>query len=795
MIAKTEKMILWFDELRKDDIPLVGGKNANLGEMISAGIPVPPGFAITAYTYQQFITTTGIAERIYKIINDNVKDINDPKEYELASEQIRKLIETTAMPADTIAAIKDSYKKLNKQIGSSRVFVAVRSSATAEDLPDASFAGQQETFLNVSGDEELLKSVQKCWSSLFTPRAIFYRTEKGFRHENVLISVGVQKMVNAKAAGVMFTLHPVTGDTSKIIIEATWGLGESLVSGAVTPDRYTIDKNTLKILDKEIANKTIAYLKDQKTGKTIHVNLPREKQASSSLTDEEIIRLSELAKKIEDHYQKAQDIEFSIDNDLPFPDSIFIVQSRPETVWSAKMVKPQIEASKAAAVTNSRVIVLKGLPASPGVYAGPAKVTFTTKEADRMMKNGDVLVTKMTNPDWAPFMKMAGAIVTDEGGMTCHAAIVSREMGIPCIVGTKEATKVLITGENYTVDAKAGIIYKGIIESVVKPEAAAPAMLVSNVTYIPTTATKIYVNLSIPEIAEKVFKENQPDGVGLLRAEHMLLSIGKHPRKLIQEGGGDKMIDAFAEGIRKVAEAFYPRPVVYRFLDFKPDEFLGLEGGEIERELGHVGPNPLIGYRGAFRYRKEPEIFRLECRAINKVREDFGLKNVVGMIPFVRTLADVVETKKIMEGENLKRSRDFKLWIMVEVPNAVFLIDKFIETGIDGISFGTNDLTMLILGIDRDDASIAEIYDERDPGILRALARTIKTCKEHGVTTSICGQAPSVYPEYCEFLVRQGATSMSVNPDTVIATRKLVASIEQKILLECVLSDREKETE
>ncbi len=795
MIAKTEKMILWFDELRKDDIPLVGGKNANLGEMISAGIPVPPGFAITAYTYQQFITTTGIAERIYKIINDNVKDINDPKEYELASEQIRKLIETTAMPVDTIAAIKDSYKKLNKQIGSSKVFVAVRSSATAEDLPDASFAGQQETFLNVSGDEELLKSVQKCWSSLFTPRAIFYRTEKGFRHENVLISVGVQKMVNAKAAGVMFTLHPVTGDTSKIIIEATWGLGESLVSGAVTPDRYTIDKNTLKILDKEIANKTIAYLKDQKTGKTIHVNLPREKQASSSLTDEEIIRLSELAKKIEDHYQKAQDIEFSIDNDLPFPDSIFIVQSRPETVWSAKMVKPQIEASKAAAVTNSRVIVLKGLPASPGVYAGPAKVTFTTKEADRMMKNGDVLVTKMTNPDWAPFMKMAGAIVTDEGGMTCHAAIVSREMGIPCIVGTKEATKVLITGENYTVDAKAGIIYKGIIESVVKPEAAAPAMLVSNVTYIPTTATKIYVNLSIPEIAEKVFKENQPDGVGLLRAEHMLLSIGKHPRKLIQEGGGDKMIDAFAEGIRKVAEAFYPRPVVYRFLDFKPDEFLGLEGGEIERELGHVGPNPLIGYRGAFRYRKEPEIFRLECRAINKVREDFGLKNVVGMIPFVRTLADVVETKKIMEGENLKRSRDFKLWIMVEVPNAVFLIDKFIETGIDGISFGTNDLTMLILGIDRDDASIAEIYDERDPGILRALARTIKTCKEHGVTTSICGQAPSVYPEYCEFLVRQGATSMSVNPDTVIATRKLVASIEQKILLECVLSDREKETE
>jgi len=792
MATRAEKMILWFEELRKEDIPLVGGKNANLGEMLNAGIPIPPGFAVTAYTYQKFITNSGIAERIYKTINDTVKDPKNPKEYELASEKVRKLIEATPMPVEIIAAINDAYKKLCKQIGSSNVFVAVRSSATAEDLPDASFAGQQETFLNVSGNKELLQSVQKCWSSLFTPRAIFYRTEKGFRHEKVLISVGVQKMVNAKVAGVMFTLHPVTGDTSKIIIEATWGLGESLVSGAATPDRYVVDKNTLKLLDKEIATKTIAYLKDEKTGKTVHIKLPPEKQTASCLTDEEIMPLAELAKKIEAHYQKAQDIEFSIDKDLPFPDNILIVQSRPETVWSAKLIKPEIEAPKPAVVTTERTIILKGLPASPGTYAGPAKVAMTTKDANQLMTNGDILVTKMTNPDWAPFMKIAGAIITDEGGMTCHAAIVSREMGIPCIVGTKEATKVLITGNQYTVDAKAGIIYKGIIEGAVKP--AVTAIVAPTSTYIPTTATKIYVNLSIPEIADKVFKETQPDGVGLLRAEHMLLSIGKHPRKLIQEGGGNKMIDTFAEGIRKVAEAFYPRPVVYRFLDFKPDEFLGLEGGEVEKELGHVGPNPLIGYRGAYRYRKEPEIFRLECRAIKKVREEFGLKNIVVMIPFVRTLTDLIETKKIMEEEGLKRGPDFKLWIMVEVPNAVFLIDKFIEEGIDGISFGTNDLTMLILGIDRDDASIAEIYDERDPGILRAVAHTIKICNEHGVTTSICGQAPSVYPEYCEFLVRQGATSMSVNPDTVIATRKLVASIEQKILLEGVLGGKEKET-
>jgi pyruvate,water dikinase len=789
---RAKKLVLWFEELRKEDVPLVGGKCANLGEMINAGIPVPPGFAISAYAYKLFLEETGIANKVYSIIKETVKDPNDPKQYEEASAKIRQLIESTPIPSSIEKAIREYYKMLNDRVGAVEAFVAVRSSATAEDLPDASFAGQQETFLNVKGGDELVYYVRKCWSSLFTPRAIFYRTQKGFPHEKVLISVAVQKMVNSKAAGVMFTLHPVTGDRSKIVIEGAWGLGEAVVSGAVTPDRFIVDKATLKILSKEVAEKTVEYIRDPKTGKTLHAEVPPERRRIPCLTDEEIIELAKLAKRIEEHYGKPQDIEFAIDRDLPFPENVFIVQSRPETVWSLKAEeKPAVEAP---APVEKLIPVVKGLPASPGIYAGRVKVALDHQEAAKVMEKGDILVTRMTNPDWVPYMRMAGAIVTDDGGMTCHAAIVSRELGIPCIVGSKEATKLLKTGSYYTVDATSGVVYEGIVESLIKPTPkAAPTAAVAEAAvalpqwaiYPPVTATKIYVNLSIPDVADKVFNESRPDGVGLLRAEHLMLSVGKHPRLLIEEGGAEKMVNAFAEGIRKVAQVFFPRPVVYRFLDFKPDEFLSLPGGEkYEKEAGHVGPNPLIGYRGAFRYIKEPDIFRLECRAIKKVREEYGLKNVWVMVPFVRTVEEFKNCLKIMEEEGLKKGPDFKVWIMVEVPSTVLLIDKFIEAGIDGVSFGTNDLTMLILGIDRDDASVQEIYDERNLAVLRALSHVIRLCRAHNVTTSICGQAPSNYPEIVEFLVKEGATSLSVNPDKVIETRLLVASIERKLLLE-----------
>lgn len=794
---RSESLLLWFDELRKGDVPLVGGKNANLGELASFEVPVPDGFAITAHAYKRFIEEGGIAEKIYGLIRKNVKDINRPEQFRRASREIRKLIEKTPMPEDIEKAIRDAYSELCGKLGEASVFVAVRSSATAEDLPEASFAGQQETYLNVRGGDELIARTRSCWSSLFTPRAIFYRMEKGFPHESVLISVGVQKMVNAKAGGVMFTLDPVSGDRSKIVIEGNWGLGESVVSGSVTPDRYVVRKEDLCIEDRKISTKSIQHVRDPRTGKTIETKVPKELSDRPCLTDDEIEKLAELGKAIEDHYGIPQDIEWAIEKDADFPKNVFIVQSRPETVWAPKQIRevtegaPAAKAVRPASQPEEENVVTRGLPASPGIAIGKAKVGLSPSRIGRIFNEGDLLVTKMTTPDWAPYMKIAKGIVTDEGGMTSHAAIVSRELGKPCIVGTKNATQVMETDRDYTMDAKAGVVYAGVLEKFKEELAAKPEVIAEGAPPMPVTATKVYVNLSIPEVAEKVFKETRPDGVGLLRAEHMMLSIGKHPRLLIEEGGAKSMIDAFAEGVRRVAAAFAPRPVVYRFLDFKPDEFLGMAGGKkFEEEAGHVGPNPLIGYRGCYRYVKEPEIFRLECRAIRKVREEFGLKNVWVMVPFVRTVRNFEKVVEIMKEEGLRRDPDFKVWIMVEVPSTVFLIDEFIKVGLDGISFGTNDLTMLILGIDRADASVQEIYDERDPAVMRALSYAIRVCKEHGVTTSICGQAPSNYPEYLEFLVREGADSISVNPDAVVSARLLVDSIEKKLLLEDIRSSK-----
>lgn len=762
--------VKWFDEITRTDINIAGGKGANLGEMLRAGIPVPPGFIVTVEAYKEFITRSGLVANIAKILSKI--NVDDSKQLEKAAEELQKLIIKSKMPADIKEELQRRYNELCKKLGEV-VSVAVRSSATAEDLPEASFAGQQSTFLNVSGAASVVEHVQKCWASLFTPRAIFYREKNKIAHATAFMSVAVQQMVQADVAGVIFTIHPTTSERNKMVVESSWGLGESIVSGEVTPDRFVVDKTAFKIIEKQISEKKeIMRVRDPKTKETIKVKVPKDKASAQSLPDDLAVELARTGKLIEDHYKFPQDVEWAIEEG-----KIYILQTRAITAFFGEIKPP---------IPKGEEILVRGLGAGPGIGVGPVNVVLDV-EAIAKVRQNDVLVTKMTNPDWVPAMRKASAIVTDDGGMTCHAAIVSREMGVPCIVGAKVATATLSKhqGETITVDGSHGMVYLGVRkveeEQPVPTLAAAPA---PSVLHQPVTATKIYVNLSIPGLAAKVFRESHPDGVGLLRAEHMLLGIGKHPRKLIEEGGGQKMIDAFADGIRKVAEAFSPRPIIYRFLDFKPDEFLGLEGGDVEKELGHVGPNPLIGYRGAFRYRKEPEIFRLECRAIRKVRDEYRLKNVWVMVPFVRNLLDLAATKKLIEEEGLIRGPDFKLWIMVEVPNTVFLIDKFIEIGIDGISFGTNDLTMLILGIDRDDASIAEIYDERDPGVLRALSHTIKVCNAHGVTTSICGQAPSVYPEYCEFLVREGATSMSVNPDSVITTRRMVASIEQKILLE-----------
>ena len=791
-IPKERRIILWFNELNKDDVPLVGGKNANLGEMINAGIPVPPGFAVTAYAYKQFINETGIRDKIYDIIRETVKE-RRPEEYEEASKKIRSLIENTSMPHDIEEEIRKSYRELSRRMGKIAEFVAVRSSATAEDLPGASFAGQQETYLNVRGEDEVVKMVQRCWSSLFTPRAIFYREEKGFKHEKVLISVAVQKMVNAKAAGVMFTLHPVTGERDKIVIEGNWGLGEAVVSGSVTPDEWVVDKNTLEILEKRIVEKDIEYIRDYNTGKTIHSKVPPERRRIPCLTEEEVKELAKLAIKIEKHYNYPQDIEWAIDKDLPFPQNVFILQSRPETVWSLKEEKG-IE-KKTEKVVSEKKVVIRGLPASPGIAFGKVKIAFSPEEADKIMKKGDILVTVMTNPDWVPYMRLASAIVTDEGGMTCHAAIVSRELGIPCIVGTRTATKTLKQNQEYTVDAKTGVVYEGIVEELIapkeKPKAEAYKMPIEIILKAikPPTGTKVYMNLGVPEKIED-YKDLPFDGIGLMRIEFILASyIGEHPLYLIEIGEEKKFIDKLADGIAMVARAIYPKPVVVRFSDFKTNEYRQLKGGE---KYEPPEDNPMIGWRGVSRYispQYEPA-FRLECKAILKVREEYGLNNVWVMAPFVRTLWEAEKFISILNEEGLKSGRDFKVWAMAEVPSIAFSIEKFAKY-FDGFSMGTNDLTQLVLGTDRDSAILPKIdkryFDERDISLRRAVYMIIRGAHEspYGYkTVSICGQAPSVYREFTAFLIRVGIDSVSVNPDVVVQTKYLVASVERRLQLE-----------
>ena len=795
--SKNEKLVLWFEHLRKYDIPLVGGKNANLGEMLQAGIPVPPGFAVTAYAYNKFITETSIAEKIYKTIEETVTAVGKPQQFEKASKEIRKIIEETPMPREIETAIKKTYTALSKRIKSAKALVAVRSSATAEDLPGASFAGQQETYLNVAGAKELVEKTVKCWSSLFTPRAIFYRTEKGFKHEQVFISVGVQKMVNAKAAGVIFTINPVTGESDQIVIEANWGIGESVVSGSVTPDNYIVDKKTLKILEKKIAKKTVEYIRDPKTGKTIHVDVPTDRQEQQCLTEKEITRLAELAKRIEKHYGgHPQDIEFAIDRDISFPENVFIVQSRPETVWSPEKMPPKIEAPKPPAPSPQPVelkVVVKGIAAGKrAIGAGLAKVVLTPEDASKLVKKGDVLVVTMTNPDYVPFMKLSGAIVTDKGGVTCHAAIVSRELGIPCIVGTENATEVMVTGQEYTVDAKSGVVYEGIMSEIAGPTTPATAPTPTVITSAPITATKIYLNLGVPEMI-KEYKNLPFDGIGLMRLEFILASyIGEHPSYLLETGQGDKFVNKLAEGIATVARTIQPRPVVVRLSDFKTNEYRKLKGGE-KYEI--VEANPMLGWRGASRYISKwyEKAFRLECKAIKKCREEWGLKNVWVMLPMIRTVWEAKKCLEIMKDEELERSRDFQVWFMAETPAIAIMADEFSKF-CDGYSIGSNDMTQGILMIDRDSERLGLMgyFDERDPAIKRILAHLIKVAHEHGCTVSICGEGPSNLPDFAEFLVRCGIDSISVNADAVINTRKMVASLEQKMLLEDLAELRER---
>jgi pyruvate,water dikinase len=625
--------------------------------------------------------------------------------------------------------------------------------------------------------------VRKCWSSLFTPRAIFYRNEKGFPHEKDFISVGVQKMVNSGCAGVMFTINPVTGNRDEIVIEGNYGLGETVVSGVVNPDDFVVDKTTTTIKERRIARKTIEYIRDPKTGKTVHLEVPTEKQTITCIEDRELLTLAELAKRIEKQYGKPMDIEWAIDQDLSYPQNMFIVQARPETVFGTKeMEAPKMEDTRAQ---EQLKVVVRGLSAGRRGYGiGKATVVLNPDDANRYMKKGDILVTGMTDPDFVPFMKMASAIVTDKGGITSHAAIVSRELNIPCVVGTETATQIMKTGKEYTVDSRNGVIYEGILAQAVQPTAANNGGVVQVAEAAPVTATKIYMNLGTPEMIER-YKNLPFEGIGLMRTEFILASaIGTHPMAFVDSGQSQQFVDKLADGISTVARAIQPKPVVVRLSDFKTNEYRGLKGGE-KYEI--IEENPMLGWRGCSRYISKwyDKAFRLECQAIKKCRTEWALKNVYVMLPMVRTLWEAKAVLEILKEEGLERSKDFKIWFMAETPSIGIMADEFSKL-VDGFSIGSNDMTQGVLMIDRDSERLGQMgyFDERDPAVQRIIAHLIRAAHENGCTVSICGEGPSNLPDFAEFLVRVGIDSISVNNDAVVATRKHVASVEQKIILE-----------
>lgn len=747
---KQTAHVLWFKEIRKTDIPIVGGKGANLGEMTRAGIPVPDGFVVTAKAYFDFINSTSIRKKMLTELDG--LDVDNQAKLMKASENIKTAILQAEMPKELAEEIKKYYLDL---CGESDKLVAVRSSATAEDLPEASFAGQQSSFLEIKGWQSVVKHVQKCWASLFEARAIFYRVTNKFSHMKVGIAVPVQLMVQSDVSGIIFTVNPVTNNRDEISIEAGFGLGEPIVLGEITPDQYIVNKKTKKIVSRFIVPQTWQTTISGKTP------VSKKYQKTQKLTNKQIIDLAEIGIKLEEHYDHPQDIEYGIENG-----KIRIVQTRPVTTLVHKTTNVVIEEGKGTKA------LLEGLAASPGVASGKVRIVKEPREIGKV-RQGDILVAEMTNPDYVPAMKRAGGIVTDLGGRTSHAAIVSRELGVPAVVGTLHATKMLSSGEVITVDGQAGKVYEGDITKVVE-ESSKSKIDLSKVK----TATKIYVNLAEPELASEMAARNT-DGVGLLRAEFIIANIGTHPKKFIKDGKRKEFILKLAEGLEKFAEAFNPRPVVYRFNDFKSNEYANLKGG---KEFEQNEPNPMIGYRGVSRYIKDADVFEMELEAIKIVRNKKGLKNLWIMMPFVRTVEQLREVKKIVSASGLRRSGTFKFWMMVEIPSNVILLDEFIDEGIDGVSIGTNDLTMLTLGVDRDNEKVADTYNEMDPSVLWSLERILTTCRKRKITCSVCGQAPSVFPELVEMFVDWGVTSVSVSPDVIEKTRGIVYEAEKKVL-------------
>ena len=762
-MTTVKPVIRWFKDIGEGDpaarrqkrpwatmIREAGGKAANLAEMVQSDIPVPPGFVVLSDTYFDFVRAGGLGPVIEEALR--AVDVHRSGSLNAASASVKGAILGAEMPAGIASEIKAAYRGLGGG------YVAVRSSATAEDLPDASFAGQQSTFLNVIGEENVVQAVKGCWASLFEPRAIFYRAENDFDHLSVGIAVPVQRMVNSEVSGVMFTVEPSTNDTSKILIEAIYGLGEGIVSGQITPDEYVVNKSSMTI---DGDRSTVGVRQDWQLirdgdidggaeGSNQKAIVDLDKREAPKLHQQEVLAVARLGEKLEKHYGHPQDIEWAMEGGR-----LHILQTRPVTTLMRMERGAKLEGVNAP-------VIAEGACASPGVASGHAVVIHGPGEIDKV-REGDILVTEMTTPDFVPAMKRAAAIITDKGGRTCHAAIVSREIGVPCVVGTGNGSSLLSTGQMISVDATSGKVYEGHVK--LEPAEAAVKSRYG------ATRTKVYVNLADPDLAERVASMNV-DGVGLLRAEFVAAHIGEHPRHMLDQGRGEEFTEKLAEGIMKFAGAFHPRPVVYRCTDFKTNEYRNLTGGERYEEEEE---NPMIGFRGCSRYLSEPSVFHLETEAIKRVHERYDNLNV--MIPFVRTPQEMAEVKALLEKEGVAKG---KLWMMVEVPSTVILLDKFIDVGLDGISIGSNDLTQLVLGVDRDNAKYADVFDERNEAVMWCLERVIRTARERGVTVSICGQAPSFYPDLTAELVDWGITSVSVSPDVIVQTRNIIGDVESK---------------
>jgi pyruvate,water dikinase len=760
--------VAWLNKVGATDVDIVGGKAASLGELSSHGLPIPPGFTVTADSYRQFITEAEIATDLFDAVD---VDTGDSQALDEAEQRARDLILESEWPDGMRESILAAFDDLGEN-----ATVAVRSSATAEDLPDASFAGQQETFLNVDRDE-LLARIKRCWASLFTQRAIYYRDEQGFSHEDVDIAVVVQQMIDAEKSGVMFTKHPSTGE-DELIVEAAWGLGEAVVSGTVSPDNYTLDRTTGAIEDVDVSTKKTMLERDPETGATVEKDVPEARQDERTLSDEELYELYELGERAESHYDQPQDVEWAIQDG-----EVYLLQSRPITTIADDLADDSADGSADEDATEGESeddVLIDGLGASPGTAAGSVRIIHSIDQLDKV-DEGDVIVTEMTTPDMAPAMKRAGALVTDEGGMTCHAAIISRELQVPAIVGCEVATSELADGQRVTIDAERGLVRDGThtSDSEDTDRSEQPAdQSGGGAAHAPITATDVKVNISIPEAAERAAATGA-DGVGLLRMEHMVLSTNETPAHYVENRGEDAFVNSLVDAIRPVADAFYPRPVRVRTLDAPTDEFRQLEGGADE-PCEH---NPMLGYRGIRRSLDEPETFKLQLRAFRELFER-GYDNLELLFPLVNDSSDVCRAKSLLREVGI--DPDERTWgVMVETPASALYIEDICETGVDFVSFGTNDLTQYTLAVDRNNEAIADRYDELHPAVLRLLSDTIETCRSRGVSTSICGQAASK-PQMIQTLVDAGITSISVNIDAVQTARREVKRVEQQMILESV---------